>query len=266
MRTPTAEIVAFAGRVVKVGHKHKEPVFAIQRRLNEMGCGPINESGEFGQQTLTATMLFQARFADVDGLPLRIDGEVGPLTWAALFGAPSVPTEDRAASPLLTAVIEVAASQIGTMEDPRGTNRGPEVDTYVRAVGLDPAGRFPWCAAFVYFCFEQAASTLARQNPVIKTAGVIDHWNRAGIKPVPRISASKAYQHPALVKPGHIFVISTGQGLGHTGIVERVGGGKLVTIEGNTSAGGSRDGIGIFRRSKRTIADISKGFIDYSTL
>jgi hypothetical protein len=266
MRTPTAEIVAFPGRLVKVGHKHKEPVFAIQRRLNEMGCGPINEDGEFGQQTLTATMLFQARFADVDTLPLRIDGEVGPLTWAALFGAPSVPTEDRAASPLLTAAISIAASQIGTMEDPRGTNRGPQVDMYVRAVGLDPAGHFPWCAAFVYFCFDQAAITLGRQNPLIKTAGVIDHWNRAGIKPVPRISMSKAYYHPTLVKPGQIFVMATGQGLGHTGIVERVVGGKLVTIEGNTNNGGLRNGIGVYRRSMRTMADISKGFIDYSTL
>jgi len=72
-------------------------------------------------------------------------------------------------------------------------------------------------------------------------------------------------EDPSLALPGFIFIIDTGSpgGAGHTGLVEKVDGGMLVTIEGNTNEGGSREGIGVFRRSKRKILDINKGFIDY---
>jgi hypothetical protein len=73
-------------------------------------------------------------------------------------------------------------------------------------------------------------------------------------------------QDPALVQPGHIFVIDTGGGAGHTGLVLEVSGGKLITIEGNTNDGGSREGIGVFQRDSRKIAQINKGFIDYSAV
>ena len=48
--------------------------------------------------------------------------------------------------------------------------------------------------------------------------------------------------------------------------MERGTGGKLVTIEGNTNDGGSREGIGVFRRDKRKIGDINVGFLDYSLI
>jgi hypothetical protein len=80
------------------------------------------------------------------------------------------------------------------------------------------------------------------------------------------LTASKAHLHEALVAPGQIFVIDTGApgGAGHTGLVEAVNAGKLVTIEGNTNDGGSREGIGVFRRTGRRIRDINVGFIEYS--
>ncbi|MCI0488265.1 MAG: CHAP domain-containing protein [Blastocatellia bacterium] len=266
METIVTAPLPFPGRVVKQNHKDKATVLSIQARLNAMGCGPIDEDGDFGKQTRNAVLLFQTRFTDTDGLPLKIDGEIGPITWAALFGAQSVPVRNDTSSALLTAVLEVAVSQIGVREVPPGSNRGPQVDQYVRSVGLSPTGRFAWCVAFVYFCFEEAAKKLERSNPMVKTAGVIDHWNKAGAQNIPRITAARASNSPSLVKPGHIFVISHGAGLGHTGLVERVTGGKLVTIEGNTNEGGSREGIGVFRRPMRKIVSINKGFIDYSSL
>ena len=77
-------------------------------------------------------------------------------------------------TPILAEAIEVARSQIGVMEEPPGSNRGPEVDEYIRRVGLNPAGNFAWCAAFLYFCFDEAARTQGRENPVIKTAGDVE--------------------------------------------------------------------------------------------
>lgn len=265
MSTALAPVPAFPGRVVKVGHNDQDVVLAIQHQINEMGCGPIEEDGDFGKNTKNAVKLFQARFTDTDGLPLKIDGEVGSITWAALFGAQSVPISNDAESQLLTRVLAVASTQVGQMEDPLGSNRGPQVDKYVRSVGLNPAGRFAWCVTFLYFCFEQAAQELGVRNPMVKTAGVLDHWNKASRHGAQRVTSTRAVNNPGLVKPGYIFVMDLGGGFGHTGIVERVIGGKLVTIEGNTNDIGSRNGVGVFRRDKRKIVNINKGFIDYSS-
>lgn len=260
------EPMRFPGRLVKAGDPNVDAVLTIQRRLNVVGCGPIDEDGVFGPQTTDAVRLFQMRFSDIDGAPLRVDGLVGAITWSALFGAKAVPPKRSTSDELLGAVLDFAGSQVGVMEKPPGSNRGPEVDRYVSAVGLNPNGRFPWCAAFIYFCFNEAAKKIGRSNPVVKTASVLDHWERAGDKGVPRLTAGKVHLHEALVRPGQIFIIDTGVpgGAGHTGIVDEVVAGKLVTIEGNTNDGGSREGVGVFRRTGRRIRDVNVGFLDYA--
>jgi hypothetical protein len=257
---------AFPGRIIKKGDPDESIVKTIQRQLHARGCGTIDVNGDFDDETDAAVRLFQARFPDVEGLPLVVDGKVGSITWAALFGEMTVPSSDVAPSPLLEKALEIAESQVGVMEQPPGSNRGPEVDEYVRRVGLNPKGHFAWCVAFLYFCFDEAALKLGRSNPVIKTAGVLDHWAKAGQQSIPRITRAKAVQNPGLVLPGHIFIIDTGApgGGGHSGVVLEVAGGKIVTIEGNTNADGSAEGIGVFRRASRKIAQINKGFIDYS--
>jgi hypothetical protein len=256
----------FPGHVIKRGDRDEPNVGRAQRRLNARGCGPIDIDGVFDIETERAVKLFQARFPDVEGQPLVIDGKVGSITWAALFGEESVPATITAPTPLLAQAITIARSQIGVMEQPPGSNRGPQVDEYVRRVGLSPAGRFAWCAAFLYFCFDEAALAQARANPVVKTAGVLDHWETAGRRGVPRITSARAVQDPGLVQPGHIFIIDTGApgGGGHTGLVVEVLGGKVVTIEGNTNDAGSAEGVGVFERQSRKIVQINKGFIDYS--
>ena len=255
---------AFPGRSIKAGESNPTIVQTVQRQLNARGCGPSPEDGSFTTATTLAVKRFQMRFTDADGLPLKVDGVVGPLTWAALFGAPMVEAVE-AASPIATAAIDIARSELGVMEDPAGSNRGPRVDQYLRGVGLDPAtGNFPWCAAFLYFCFDSAAASLGRQNPVVKTAGVLAHWNRAKAAGIRRIPAAAAMSTPGLIKPGHIFIMDFGRGAGHTGLVVGIQSGKLVTIEGNTNDGGSREGVGVFQRTGRTIGSINKGFIEYA--
>jgi len=254
----------FPGSVISTGSTDKVSILAIQRRLNQLGCGPVAEDGVFNIATFDAVELFQARSVDKFGVPLKVDAQVGPMTWGALFGEPAVAPPPAAASPLIAQTLADAVKEIGTLESPLGSNRGPRVDRYLRSVGIDPTqGSFPWCASFLYFCFQSAADSLKVANPVIKTAGVLDHWNRAGREGIPRLSNIDATATPSLVQPGLIFVITTGNGNGHTGIVEKVDGVQLTTIEGNTNLDGSREGIGVFRHTMRRISQINKGFIDY---
>jgi hypothetical protein len=161
-------------------------------------------------------------------------------------------------------VLEFALTQVHVMEDPLGSNRGPEVDEYVRAAGGNPADKLAWCVAFTHFCYLKGAEKIGRANPHVKTLGVLDHWNKARTKAkVRRILHAEAIGDPALVTPGALFIIDTGGGHGHTGLVLEVANGRLETIEGNTNDAGSRNGIGVFRREARKINDINKGFIDY---
>jgi hypothetical protein len=203
---------------------------------------------------------------DPNGLPLLIDGKVGQITWGTMFGPSSVPTHAARPSQLVKAAIEFAATQLDVRENPLGSNRGPEVDEYLRAVGLDPVGgSFAWCVAFTHFCYLRAAQSLNRQNPHIKTPGVLKHWNQAARTPgVIRVTRAEALADPTLVKPGSLFIIDFGDGFGHSGMVIGTANGRLTTIEGNTNDSGSRNGIGVFQRNARKINEINKGFIDYS--
>lgn len=65
---------------------------------------------------------------------------------------------------------------------------------------------------------------------------------------------------------GDIFIMDFGKGTGHTGIVTKVVGTKVYTIEGNTSsqpgsAVQDREGNGVFERA-REISSI-KGFLRF---
>jgi cell wall-associated NlpC family hydrolase len=260
----TVAAVPYPGRIIKVGDTDASIVKKIEQRLNAVGCGPIAEDGVFDKaETERAVKLFQTRFTDTQGNPLKNNGQIGPLTWGAMFGASSVPSTSHAPTSLTKEAITFATTQIGVLEHPLGSNRGPEVDKYLAAVGLGP-NNF-WCVAFTYFCYQQAANKLGVPNPHIKTAGVLNHWNKAKNKSgALRITKNDAVNNPGLITPGSLFIIDNGGGFGHTGIVTGIVSGLLETIEGNTNPGGSSNGIGVFKRNARKINSINKGFIEYT--
>jgi hypothetical protein len=260
----------YPGRIIEVGERDATIVRALKQQLNQsLGAGDGSAlrldpgNGTFGPKMKRAVSLFQARHVDSTGLPLKQDGEVGSLTWAALFGSDTVPTRTEAGSPLLTAALRIAAEQEArhVREIPRNSNRGPEVDQYLECADCPPGNS--WCCAFVYWCMNEAAKELGRRNPMVKTAGCLDHWQRATAKGATRFTTARALADLALVHPGLIFIMDHGGGFGHTGFVERVEGGILTTLEGNTDASKTREGGGVYRLTRK-IADVNKGFIDYS--
>ena len=259
----------FPGQVLRRGARDTPALRAVQAALEQAGYGPL-AAGVFDAAMAAAVRRFQAQHVDVAGHALVVDGEVGWFTWSALFPQP-VPTPSSAPSALMLQSLAIAASQVGQREQPPLSNRGPQVDQYLRAVGIDPEhsstdGR-NWCMAFVYWAYQTAARSLDGANPLPRSAGCLDHWNRAArIAGARRIARADAYADPSLLKPGLVFILDLGQGHGHTGLVERpMEGGRLVTIEGNTNNDGSRTGVGVFRLERRKLSDaVLKGFVDYS--
>jgi len=150
--------------------------------------------------------------------------------------------------------LEIATTQLGVHEK-GSSNSGPEVDKYLKSVGLT-AG-FPWCMAFVYWCYNQASIESGVANFLIRTAGVLHQWNEQ--QPVRKIVLDKVLKDPAIIKPGAVFIMDHGKGNGHTGLVEKIHGSSIDTIEGNTNDEGSREGYEVCRRTRRLTA--IKGFI-----
>jgi hypothetical protein len=251
-------VMKYPGRVIQRGEPNKTIVKAIQKQLNAKGCGPIALDGDFGKITADAVKLFQTLATDQQGNALVIDGKLGSISWAALFGITQVPSNSGTPKKTLVATaLDIAISQIGVREV-GGANSGPKVKEYLASVNL--AQGAPWCMAFVYWCYSQAATQLNARNPLVQTGHVLTGWRNATCT---KISSADAINNPALVKPGQIFIIDHGGGRGHTGIVKSVEGGFLTTIEGNSNDAGSREGIGVFKLNRRKIVHINKGFLQY---
>lgn len=139
--------------------------------------------------------------------------------------------------------LEIANSQVGLEEIPRGSNWGEHCKKYLNSVGINfPAS---WCMAFVYWCVKQA---YPNEMKLFKTGGVLAQWNKT-----PKYKRS--------FKPviGSVFIMDFGKGLGHTGFVYGVEGDFILTIEGNTNNESSRNGYEVAKR-KRKISTI-KGYI-----
>ena len=235
----------YPGRLIKAGEQDVQIVKALKVQLNkalvlapEERLDPADPN--FGPRMKQAIKLFQARNVDREGRPLKQDGEIGSLTWEALFGSDSVPASGKPADDLLAEVLAVAAGEERKQvrEVPRNSNRGPEVDAYLTRAGVSPG--LSWCCAFVYWCFDEAAKRRRVANPMVKTAGCLDHWNRAPGKGAKRVLAAQAVRNPELVRAGMVFIMDHGGGLGHTGMVEKVAVVLITTIEVNTDASPTR--------------------------
>ncbi|MBN2743953.1 MAG: CHAP domain-containing protein [Marinilabiliaceae bacterium] len=250
--------------------KNPSLIKELQTRLRYHGFKNLIIDGIFGRQTLFAVRAFQATHFDANSNPLYVDGIVGEHTWNALQSS-QIQTHATPPSPLQRRALTIATVEVGVMELPLRSNRGPRVEQYLKSVNC-PAGS-PWCAAFVYWCFQQAANEICTINPLLKTAHCLSHWNKSQGHRIPstdalpaRLSSQDALpvRLPSshLIKPGSIFITSYGGGMGHTGIVAEVNGNEILTIEGNTNLNHSREGYGVFQHTRK-ICDINTGFINY---
>lgn len=236
---------------LKVGTSREE-VKTLKKLLNTQLGSTLDVDNEyFGTSTEAVVKQFQKKNGLIQ------DGIVGNLTWETLYGKDAA---DKSHYPISDtfklSVATLLTSQIGVKEK-TGKNDGVEVEQYLKSVGLGKG--YAWCQAFLYWGFDNAANALGLKNPMPKTAGVLDCWNK-----------SKAFQvkKGARPEPGDVFTMDFGKGQGHAGFVLEVVGEFIHTVEGNTSADPSfpsedRDGQGVHKR-RRKISSINNGFIRYT--
>src|SRR5665647_3729694 len=81
---PNQKTMNYPNKMTTTGDKDAAVVKRIQIVLNTLGCGPVFEDGIFGEKTLQSVKEFQSKHCDEQGLPLKVDGKVGPKTWWSL--------------------------------------------------------------------------------------------------------------------------------------------------------------------------------------
>lgn len=144
------------------------------------------------------------------------------------------------------ALVAEAKRYLGVVEVPKNSNRGVCIDYWIREAGLDPAGAFPWCAAFVHQLGRQSEGNLW---PCPRTASVATLAAWASTRP------GVLQANPAV---GDLFILWSPElkRYAHVGVVTKVTGDSFETIEGNTNGGGSREGFGVFARVRRVTGAI----------
>lgn len=158
-------------------------------------------------------------------------------------------------------LLGVAAGEVGYLEkasndrlDDRTANAGNANYTkYARDLDKlrfynGPKNGFAWCAVFVDWCFVRAFGL----EVALKMTGQSLGGYGAGCAESVRYYKAMGRFYRYNPKPGDQIFFADGRGgMAHTGIVERVSGGQVFTIEGNTSgaSGVVANGGGVCRKS-----------------
>jgi hypothetical protein len=153
-------------------------------------------------------------------------------------------------SPFQEKLCELACAEVGTRESPRNSNTGPRVNTYKSATTLDPQQPWPWCAAFVCFVVREtlAACGVKLTKGFVRptTAGAWDfiNWSKAQDDRTTTLMSPRAKD----IQIGDIVVFK----FSHIGLAVSGAdaGGTFWTCEGNTDLAGSREGGGVYKRTR----------------
>jgi hypothetical protein len=224
-------------RILRIGDRGDD-VALLEGQLTKRGFR-VEVDGIFGSRTYDAVRAFQSQHLDRNGVPLHIDGVVGPLTWWALtHPKPRIETQSavdfrqmppahrggtargRVALAAAIAELNAGAREIG------GNNKGPWVRKYLN--GLGPQGR-SWAAGFVSWCYSQNKDD-APFDYSLSARDIYRGFRRNGWAHEP----GTGYQP----QPGDIVVwwrLRLDEWQGHIGLVYELKDGVLYTIEGNKS-------------------------------
>ena len=175
-------------------------------------------------------------------------------------------------------IVNVALSQAGYCEGSYSGDTGGDYDSsflnyveynywyhnYVNS-NMPVGGSYAhWCATFVSWCAEQAGvptSILQRSTAAGHSSGYFNIYFYAGGSTL-NSSADNNYHFLGYnynPKKGDLFYT---RDWGHVGLVVSSDGTYVTTIEGNTNDGGSADGYGVFKRTRK-ISSLYFGVPEY---
>lgn len=204
----------------------------------------------------------------LNGIELECDGDYGPVTQSAVRrfqrlhgfeenGIVSPNVFECLMMPIRNALgsinpeghtfgsMTVAVAEQHLKNRPReleNRNLGPWVRLY--CCGND-GSNWAWCAGFATFIIAQAAKNMGCRPPLKSTVSCDNLAHQAMGKGL----LLKGLEAKGNVRPGDVFLNWSRPGdWNHTGVVLAVDGDVVTTAEGNTNAGGSRNGTRAMKR------------------
>jgi hypothetical protein len=165
-----------------------------------------------------------------------VDGDIGQNTIACILAhlKPAKFNKDSIAA----LVIQIAKGELGAREE--GRNTGRKVRQYQAADWLDGTG-YAWCASFICYLIQKAGEQIELPFKRPRTAlayGFSDWAKEEGLKVTSK---------PKSIKAGEIVIFT----FSHIGIaIADSSGGYVTTIEGNTNQAGSREGDGVYQKTR----------------
>lgn len=225
--------------LLKLGNEGPD-VAALVDDLRRLGF-ELPAGNRYDARVKKSVEAFQVSNLDPSGMPLEVDGKVGPLTRAAIEArvagtppaasssvavpAPAAGGSDAGQKALGVAIAEM---QAGHGEE-GGDNRGQYVRTYLNGV---PEGS-SWCAGFVSWCFRTGLGRDAVFGYLTGAQAVHNRMKKLGH------AYDASLSNPP--QPGDIIVwrrvdpakAASTAWQGHVGLVYAFRDGVLWTIEGN---------------------------------
>lgn len=149
-------------------------------------------------------------------------------------------------------LVDIARKEVGVVEVPRNSNTGKRVREYQAATNLGGTG-WPYCAAFVCWCVREWLKLPEVRDALKLTVSGAEKWR-------PKTAAAFGFHTWAeqrgllVMDDGFSNTLHTADimtfDMSHCGIVEDDKGPYVYTVEGNTSSAGSRDGGGVFAKTR----------------
>ena len=234
--------VEFGGKPLKKNAPKSMAVKRAQEWLYLNGFG-LSIDGDFGPATETCVKQFQKK----KGLP--VTGVVNQPTHHALVAPMRAALKPINPTGKTINQLIVAYARQHVAQHPRevgGQNRGPWVRLYMDGHDGD---EWLWCAGFATYPIKQAAETLGKAIPVLRSFGVANIANHA--KSHERFLGLPNTANRKKIKAGSLFLERGGpNSYMHTGIVVSHDGETMKTIEGNSNEGGSNNGYEALSRTR----------------
>jgi len=172
----------------------------------------------------------------------KLDGDEGPQTMSAIKSwlASLLPAGGK--SSIADEMVRVAQTQVGITESSK--NHGTGIEKFWHATNYSDGyeNREPYCAAFVCWVVREACLNKVIPFTLPKSARAYDFetWGKAN-------TGKGVLVLTGAPKAGDIFTLTKAS---HVGIVKSVNGGTMTTLEGNTDGAGSREGDGVYEKTR----------------
>jgi len=154
----------------------------------------------------------------------------------------------KAVKDLISEIVRIAKAEVGVREI-RDTNCGEIVNEYKAATWLNPKKGWPWCAAFVCWVIREALkSSGVKETKTFKRPRTASAWDFENWSIDQDSTTWMRKPHDGDILPGDIVIFK----FSHIGIAVSSPNqdGNVITVEGNTDDAGSREGGGVYLKTR----------------